>query len=756
MKFGVLGPVQVTDDGGELRLGGPKQRALVAILLLHANQAVSRDRLIDGLWGERPPASARHTLDDYVSRLRKALGDGRLVRRAPGFALTVRPDELDLECFERLVGQGQEALARGDPAAAEIKLQQALALWRGDALADILDAPFAQAERMHLEERRIAAIEGRIDAQLALGHTTELIGELEALGREHPFRERLTGQLMLALYRSGRQAEALAAASASRRRLADELGLQPGPALQQMEEAILTHDPALEGPNGRRPTAPVRSARAPPLLAHNLRSRQPSGRILVIVAIAAMVIVAGVILVWTSRSPRVLTAPPDSIGVIDATGNAISAVIQTGGRPGGIAAGVGAVWVTDTTQNQLDEIDPQHRSLERIPVGRPTGVATGGGAVWVVNQLDRRVAEINPRTLSEVDSFPVGAGADAIAFGAGSLWVANTIDDTLSHVDPAHRRLPPIPLPGSPAGVAVGRDGVWVTIPSTGQLVLIDARSDKATQAVTIGNGPTGVAVGGGQVWVADTPAGTLLRFDPGSGKITSINVGAAPVGVAYGAGAVWVANSLDGTVARVDPGSGSVTHIHVGSEPTALAATTDAVWSTVDPSPSSHRGGTLHVGDAFGGQPYASFGNSVDPAGWAGFSPWQILSLTNDGLVAYEKVGGLAGSLLVPDLATTLPGPTDNGTTYTFHLRRGIRYSTGAPVRPADFRRAIERVFSQVGCSGVTGGARRRGGSRGAPLGTSEFGSTSWLSGHEGGGRAPPSRRSISASALPALPPRC
>lgn len=406
--------MQVSDDGREVRLGGPKQRALIAILLLHANQVVSRDRLLDGLWGEWPPASARHTLDDYVSRLRKAVGEGRLVRRAPGFALTVRPDELDLDSFDRLVGEGQDALARADPAPAEVKLQEALSLWRGDALADVLDAPFAQVERMHLEERRLGAVEARIDAQLALGYTRELIGELEALVREHPFRERLTGQVMLALYRCGRQAEALAAVSAARRRLADELGLQPGPSLQQLEHAILTHHPALEGPNGQRPTTPVQPETQPRTLARKVTRRQPSGRVVLIVAVAAIVIVASVIVARISQGPHRLTAPANSVGLIRAEDNAVTAVIQTHGRPGGIATGAGAVWVTDTTHNQLVEIDPQHSNVERIAVGRgPTGVATGDGQVWVVNQLDRTVAEINPRALSEVDSFPVGAGADA-------------------------------------------------------------------------------------------------------------------------------------------------------------------------------------------------------------------------------------------------------------------------------------------------------------------------------------------------------
>lgn len=209
-----------------------------------------------------------------------------------------------------------------------------------------------------------------------------------------------------------------------------------------------------------------------------------------------------------------------------------------------------------------------------------------------------------------------------------------------------------------------------MTSASTGQLLLIDPQSNRITQAVEIGNGPAGVAVGGGYVWVADTADGVLSRFDPGTGTLSKVNVGKAPVGVAYGAGAVWVTDSLDGTIARVDPTNGSVLHIRVGDMPTALATTGDAVWTTVLSAPAAHRGGTLKVVEE--NSPFVSYGRSVDPARFAGMSQWQILSLTNDGLVTYRRVGGLAGSTLVPDLATTLPTPTANGLTYTFRLRSG------------------------------------------------------------------------------------
>jgi DNA-binding SARP family transcriptional activator len=227
VDFGVLGPLVVRRDGRELALGGPKQRALLAMLVLRANEVVSRDRMIDGLWGERPPATVDRTLDNYISRLRKLLGDGRLARRPPGYVLQVHPGELDADRFERLLEQGHEALARGDAEPAERALRTALALWRGAALADLAHLGFAAREAERLEERRLLAVEERIDAELALGRDGALVPELEALVAEHPFRERALGQLMLALYRAGRQADALAGFRTGRARLVEDLGSSP-------------------------------------------------------------------------------------------------------------------------------------------------------------------------------------------------------------------------------------------------------------------------------------------------------------------------------------------------------------------------------------------------------------------------------------------------------------------------------------------------------------------------------------------------
>jgi DNA-binding SARP family transcriptional activator len=262
MEFRILGPLEAWEGGHELPLGGPKPRALLALLLLHPNEVVPTDRLIDELWGDDSPERAADALRVHVSRLRKALPADVLTTRAPGYVVRLEPETLDLQRFERLVDEGRSLLARGLPAEAAERLHGALALWRGPALADFSYETFAQPAIARLEEVRLAALELRIDADLALGRHHELVGELEALVAEHPLRERIRRYLMTALYRCGRQAEALDAYREARRALVDGLGIEPGEELQELERSILRHDPALTfgpAPLGQVPQAAERS-----------------------------------------------------------------------------------------------------------------------------------------------------------------------------------------------------------------------------------------------------------------------------------------------------------------------------------------------------------------------------------------------------------------------------------------------------------------------------------------------------------------
>src|SRR3954471_3881102 len=259
MDFRLLGPLEVAGNEGSLTLGGTKQRSLLAMLLLHANQVVSTDRLIDALWGASPPFTCGKSIQVYVSRLRKAIGDKGLVTHAPGYVLYVDPAELDLARFEQLVAEAR----RASPETASGKLGEALALWRGPPLGDLAYEQFAQAEIARLEEMRLGAVELRLESDLALGRHAEVVAELETLVARHPLRERFRYQLMLALYRSGRQAEALEAYRQARQELSDELGLEPSESLKQLEAAILRQDPDLAPADDPGRVRVVRAAPTP-------------------------------------------------------------------------------------------------------------------------------------------------------------------------------------------------------------------------------------------------------------------------------------------------------------------------------------------------------------------------------------------------------------------------------------------------------------------------------------------------------------
>jgi predicted ATPase/DNA-binding SARP family transcriptional activator len=265
-QFGLLGPLSMTSDAKTVALGGRKRRALLAVLLLEPNRVVSGDRLVDALWGDDPPETARNTVQVYISQLRKLLPDGALETAAPGYRLVIDADSIDLFQFERLGQAGRTALASGDAVEAARALRAALALWRGPPLADLAWEPFAHSEVLRLEELRLAAIEDRIEADLTLGRHGQLVAELEQLVAEHPLRERLRGQLMLALYRSGRQADALAVYQRMRRSLADGLGLEPSESVRKLQRAILAHDPALATPHARRASPRMVAAAPTPLL----------------------------------------------------------------------------------------------------------------------------------------------------------------------------------------------------------------------------------------------------------------------------------------------------------------------------------------------------------------------------------------------------------------------------------------------------------------------------------------------------------
>ena len=706
IDYRILGSFEVWVGDRLVGLGGEKPRALLAILLLHHNEVVSADRLIDDLWGESPPESSLRTLQAYVSRLRRALGpndaspseepesahaaNGRvLLTRERGYLLEVAPGELDLERFRHLAERGRDALAAGKPDEAATMLREGLGMWRGPPLAEFAYAPFAQGVIAQLEELHLVAVEDRVEADLALGRARGLVGELRDLVARNPLRERLRGQLMLALYRSGRQAEALEAYQAFRRGLSEELGLEPGPAIQQVELSILARDPALDLDAGD----PTSAAAGQQVRAPVSRPAVPSHRRRLSLAVGATVllglVLAGVVMAARGgrATPRA-TIPGDAVAAITPSGGAIRAVVSLGTSPSRLAAGDGAVWVANTNVGTVSRIDLRTRAVvETIQVGdSPSGVAVGPGAVWVANNVDGTVARIDPAVDRVVQTIPVGNAPTGVAVGDGSAWVANSSDGTLTRIDAVSGAVVKTAALGAGAtDVAVGAGAVWVSDEGGARVFRVDPQSNQVTAAINVGTGPTAIVDGFGSVWVANSLDGTVSRIDAQTDTVVAtVAVGDGPTALGVGDGRVWVANQYSGTVSLINPTTNAVTRtITVGNGPQALALAGGLVWVGSGAGAAGHRGGTLRLLSSV-------WDDTVDPVlATVAAGP---LTMTNDGLAAFQRVGGSGSVQLVPDLAVSLPSPTDGGTTYTFLLRRGIRYSNGELVRPEDFRRALER----------------------------------------------------------------
>jgi DNA-binding SARP family transcriptional activator len=584
MEFRLLGPLEVADGDGTVGLAEGRQRSVLVLLLLHRNEAVSSDRLIDALWGQHPPATAAKVLQNHVGQLRRALGDrdgARLQTRGRGYAVRVDVGELDVERFEQLVRAGSDALARDDPAAAAARLRKALALWRGPALADVAYESFAQGEIARLEEQRLVALEQRIDADLALGQHASVIGELEALVAEHPLRERLRGQLMLALYRSGRQAQALEVFQEARRALVDELGVEPGPSLRELQAAILRQDAALAPTPGRWPRVQPRSRRAQAVLAI-------AGAALLAAAVAALLVERGG---ETPSSARLaLDLADNSIAAVDPSGNPTLG-LSLPGRPTGVAAVRDAALVVTVDSPTLVVADVPSRTIAQValrfqpgavaaegndvwvadgghgvllrfrvgykrPVARlrwprshggPTAVALGDGAIWIADG-SRSLWRLDPLT-HEAEAVPAGVPLDGVAVGAGAVWAYSSRPPTVVRVDPPEHLSPPIRIATrrdeaapSPIGIATTSRAVWVLNGNTGTVTRIDPELGGVDSTIKIGvdRAPRGIAAAGETVWVANAD-GSLSRIAAAGGEPATVWIGEALSGVASAGGRLWV-----------------------------------------------------------------------------------------------------------------------------------------------------------------------------------------------------------------------
>jgi DNA-binding SARP family transcriptional activator/streptogramin lyase len=568
MEFRILGPLEVVDEERPVVLQRGKQLALLAYLLLHPNELVSTDRLIDALWGERPPPTAGKILQNAVSQLRRALGDDRLVTQAPGYRFRLDQGELDLHRFEQLAQEGRQ---KGDARV----LRDALAIWRGEPLANLRDEPFAQDAGRQLEEARLSVLEDRIDADLAAGRDAELVPELEQLISREPLRERPYGQLMLALYRDGRQADALETYRRARKMLSQEVGLEPGPQLQELERRMLNQDPALEP----RPASTA--------IGSSQRHRRRlilAGAVLVGLAALALGLV---LTTGDAKSPVVI---PDSLVKIDPKTNKVVDVIGVGRLPVATALGGDFVWVVNVGDSTLTRVDSNSGDTRTIGgLNNPSGITgDGNGNVWVTTATYESVVRVNGKTLHPDITVPLHHTAFLPAVGAGSVWVTEPPFNlgehgTLARINLATTKLERRFTVGPfPVAVAIGERAAWVTNGADASVSRIGL-GDGSVQRIPVGLAPGGIVTGFGSIWLT---AGTkaIWRLNPGTRQVEKIiDVGGAPFGLTAGPDAVWVTLPETGTVVRIDPRTNMVVkRIRLGFKTHTIAVGPDAVWVSV------------------------------------------------------------------------------------------------------------------------------------------------------------------------------
>jgi DNA-binding SARP family transcriptional activator len=565
---------------------------------LHSNEVVSTDRLIDELWGDSPPESAVNMLQGYVSHLRRTLEPGSrrgayevLVSRPPGYVLQIRPGQVDAERFEQMTSEGRHLLDDGDPDAAADRLRAALALWRGGALDDLAYEAFARAEIDRLDELRLQTLEDRIDADLALGRHNALVSELRELVDQHPLRDRLRAQLMTALYRCGRQADALEVYRGGRRALLDELGIEPGPALRDLERAILRHDPAL-----------VAAAAAAPAIVSRVRRRWPFVAASAVVAGGA---VAAVATLGHSRAAKLVAVKPHSVAVIDPGRNAVVADIPTGGYPGPVAADEKFIYVCNIGDATVSRLFPKRRKrFDTFSFSRAIDLIAGNGHLWAANggAPGHTPFGVGPGTISDTGPGPtvktirvgpsMNGDEEQTTIAADSptsyaVWAGNKDSRTVREIDRALQRTL-VTIHGiSPGGLAVvgdssAGDTVWASDPSRNLVARIDEHARRIVRRIRVPGGPVRLAADEHAVWVlardenhpagwrptrATTPA--VWRIDAKTNKpVNRIPLRLTPIRVALGEGSVWVTaervlsasgKSVEATVFRIDPAANRI-----------------------------------------------------------------------------------------------------------------------------------------------------------------------------------------------------
>ena len=468
------------------------------------------------------------------------------------------------------------------------------------------------------------------------------------------------------------------------------------PALDPVIARALAKDPAQRFASGAEL---MRAARGVPVTRH--RSWKP----LVLAAAVLAVAAAAALALRSSGGPSIAAIGTDAAALIDPGKGSLRTSVKLDGPPSAIAIGADAVWVSGDRDGTVSRIDPSTGTIRQtVKVGHgPSELAADRGGVWAANNQDGTLSYVSAATNEVTDRIGAGSPSD-VCLLEGDVWVPGAAAGTLLRIDPDTHRRRTIALGATTSSVACGDGSVW-TVGDSGRLMGISPKTNSVLRSVEVGAGAGAVAAGAGAVWVANPLNGTVTRVDPQRGVVTAtVLLGAAdePVDVVTGDGAVWVASRHTQTLVRIDPKRAVVTErLRLGNEPRALAMDGARVWTAVAATGAGHRGGTLRIALSDAIDPV-----DMDPSTSYAVDAWTFLSLVHDGLIGLRRTGGRAGTELVPDLAQSLPEPSDGGRTYTFELRRGVRFSDGRPVRPSDVKRGVERsLAAKPGSFGLLSG---------------------------------------------------
>lgn len=569
LEYRILGPLEVIRGGEPLVIGRPRLRAVLGCLLLGAGETLAVPRLVDAVWGPAAPSSADSLVRVYVSQLRQLVGEDAVLTRPGGYAMPDPGERLDAERFRRLVADAGRCGAEGDDEGAARWLTEALALWSGDVLADTPLAGTAAAAAGQLAELRLYAIEERATAELRLGRHHEVVAELEREAGANPTRERLIEELMVALYRSGRQTDALELYADVRKRLIEELGLEPGRPLQELQAQILRHDPDLAAPIHGEPPTPVRSRR----------------RFALVTALAALGVAAGIAGRTLTRAPAAPSVGPNSVVRIDPTKARVARVAGSSGRPGAALVTNKEIWVVDVSHQKLDQLDSQSLSVRRQVSLRsiPHALVGADGRLWLANGFDGTISRVSPRGVVGPSRRPEphATGRLALASGRRTLWVGSQ-DGRLTRLDARTGRTVAV-IHGirTPQAITLADGAAWVAQATSVSILRVDARTGRVDAQVPIGGVPAAIVSAAGSVWALAPADGKLWQIDPRRDTVVaSLAVPGATLLAAAGR-TLWIADGPAGTITRLLPRPATTISLpqplaSLAGGPTAIVAITN------------------------------------------------------------------------------------------------------------------------------------------------------------------------------------